>query len=779
MDPSEDPEGRIAELAEKLEAALRRIEALEARVPHPGPPPVQAAPPPPPAEPVKEILIPSFVIPPPLPEPKPAPRGLEDVESDLGAKVLPWVGALVLIIGLGFLVAMGIERGLFGPWTQLWGAVLLSTALMVFGYFKRNEREDFGQLLMGTGSCGYYLAIAGGNAFHKLYSDETVVAGFLLWSFVNLVYGTVSRSKAFVSIGFLGGLAASLMPTRQHLTTLHLVLHCSVVLPSLLAAARHRWLGLITIGGVVAGTTLLPAFLYPDHWAVSLVWCGCGLAFAGAAAVCYLGDTERNGKGWYAPSALLFLYGVSALAASFEAGSALLLLAYGTIALLFAYALKSRLPASELWPGAVAVILVLAPLGLPFAAQVSAFTGLSVACAAFSLWKWPKPALDFAWITLVLANLCFLVHQEPLPWGQDIAFLTGLLLAAAFATWSTNRKAELPEEYSLLGILLALPYLARIGWIAPGVGALTVSSVISVSILGAVFAAAIVAVSRSRWLSVLWLAAGVLVLDMVLFGLQRSTLAFELAVSLPMTAGFGLAAWYISLSLGRRTAESHRQEVIYGGGIVIGALFAQIVYEVLVIGLRAVPAHEGTLVAVAAASIGPSVYLLFRKWGGLAGVALTFAFGADAVAIANERSEQASVLGFLLVVTTFAGWAIACLEDMQKPVTLLTMLADWALVSLAAQASFHDPSVPAYWVISGSWVVYAIALLLIGVVSDRSLIRIGSFVVFGLTVAKILVNDLATAIDPLVRVAILITLGLAMLAGGYWYVRRRGSDKPG
>jgi uncharacterized membrane protein len=69
-----------------------------------------------------------------------------------------------------------------------------------------------------------------------------------------------------------------------------------------------------------------------------------------------------------------------------------------------------------------------------------------------------------------------------------------------------------------------------------------------------------------------------------------------------------------------------------------------------------------------------------------------------------------------------------------------------------------------------SWIAFAIILMGIGFIYRNRALRLWSFGAFGLTVAKVLLSDLAY-LDAGIRVVILLALGMAMIAGGYWYIR--------
>lgn len=158
-----------------IEARLDRIEASRSSTVTPPP------------------VLPSMISPPF------DPAKSEETEYFLGAKVLPRVGALVLVVMFVYFIGIAYDRGWIGPSTIFGSAVGLCAVLIGIGQWKRNDREEFGQILTGIGSAGLFVTFAGGNVFQHIYSGEILLKLFLGWSFFNLAYGFWQRSRAFVA----------------------------------------------------------------------------------------------------------------------------------------------------------------------------------------------------------------------------------------------------------------------------------------------------------------------------------------------------------------------------------------------------------------------------------------------------------------------------------------------------------------------------------------------------------------------------------------------------
>ena len=185
---------------------------------------------------VPEGPLPAFQFAPP------PPKMGEDAELKFGSVILPRVGAGMALLGIGYLVALSIQRGWITPTMQFAGAIVLCLLAIGIGLFKRQEKFDFGQLMIGLGSCGLYVTFAAGHVFQNLYSGETLIGAFVVLSFANLLYGALTPSKTFVSIGLLGGLVASMLPMDQGKDVVSLWLHAAILAPTAwIVGARKAW----------------------------------------------------------------------------------------------------------------------------------------------------------------------------------------------------------------------------------------------------------------------------------------------------------------------------------------------------------------------------------------------------------------------------------------------------------------------------------------------------------------------------------------------------------
>ncbi len=288
---------RTDEILERLRSMERRVDDLTLRLeklewatprqarpaPPIQPPPViesgpsyarQAAPPPPPPQvqtPAPQASPPSFQYQQPKPQPprESKPQGPKlDTEYLIGAKILPKVGAGLVVLGLTFLVVLAYSRGWITPEMMFGLELLLCGAFVVTGIAKRDMKEEYGQILTGIGSCGFYLVFLGGSQYYKLYPGEVLVGIFLVLSLANLGFSLWRSSRAFLTIGLIGGLvtAAVLPNLRADHSGLNAWLHFLILIPAALIVARNRWAPMAVVLWAAATLALVPILLNGFPW---------------------------------------------------------------------------------------------------------------------------------------------------------------------------------------------------------------------------------------------------------------------------------------------------------------------------------------------------------------------------------------------------------------------------------------------------------------------------------------------------------------------------------
>src|SRR5215203_4931119 len=90
-----------------------------------------------------------------------------------------WVaraGVVLLLVGVSFLLRMGLEQGWLTPAVRVAGGVGIGGALSAFGLLARTSRPAYSQLLVGGGVVAFYLSAFGAWSVWQLVPYEAAFA---------------------------------------------------------------------------------------------------------------------------------------------------------------------------------------------------------------------------------------------------------------------------------------------------------------------------------------------------------------------------------------------------------------------------------------------------------------------------------------------------------------------------------------------------------------------------------------------------------------------------
>lgn len=270
---------------EEYDALLARVAALEAKLAQREPPrapatltpypPAVWTPPPapqfpgqagaPPALPARAPPAPpsAWQLPAPAAPAPPAPaKERADVESLLGQRFAPRVGAVLVFLAAVFFLGVAIQRGWIGPRAQLAIAAGFGLALVAAGEWLARSR-GFGrypQILAGTGAAVLYLTAFVSYALEhfQVLTGFTLATGGALMALV--AAGTVALAlrhdaRAIAGMGYgLSFLTARLGFGALPVITLPYVAVLGVSLAVLVA--RKRWIAEGAVGSALTGAFL-------------------------------------------------------------------------------------------------------------------------------------------------------------------------------------------------------------------------------------------------------------------------------------------------------------------------------------------------------------------------------------------------------------------------------------------------------------------------------------------------------------------------------------------
>ncbi len=428
--------------------------------------------------------------PPPTPPPTPAKpvrdgANVDDIEYKIGMTGLLRGGAVIVILGMLYLVALGITRGWITPTLQFAGELMLCTAFIGVGQWKRKEREEFGQILTGIGSCGLYFSIAAAYVFKHLYQGETVVVLFTLLSLVNLGYSFWQSSRAFLVIGLVGGLIGSVLPMREDRASLTMILHLLVVIPTAAILIRNRWTAFVTLMWTLSALSLIPVFYCHDAWPIRL-----SAMYATTVIAIFAYARTFDAPKWDPDAALIPLAATAAalggLMLDYPAlrgvagstnpahGSYQVLILSAILGLMAFTFRASAKVAQSLALTAVGIAAVLGPIGLERTPEAFTYLTVSLGLSLVAVRLNSRPLLIYGWSVFGLGLMAYIAvwstDRFNLAWESQ--FLGFAIALAALHSWALTRLGQASETASIIGSVVSIPMLLRLGeiWIRPAWG---------------------------------------------------------------------------------------------------------------------------------------------------------------------------------------------------------------------------------------------------------------------------------------------------------------------
>ena len=125
-----------------------------------------------------------------------------------------WVaraGVVLLLVGVSFLLRMGVEQGWLTPAVRVAGGVAIGVALSAFGLLARTSRPAYSQLLVGGGVVAFYLSAFGAWSVWQLVPYVAAFAFCVLTTAFAFVAAVRLNAEWLALLSVVGGYATPFM----------------------------------------------------------------------------------------------------------------------------------------------------------------------------------------------------------------------------------------------------------------------------------------------------------------------------------------------------------------------------------------------------------------------------------------------------------------------------------------------------------------------------------------------------------------------------------------
>jgi hypothetical protein len=391
--------------------------------------------------------------------------------------------------------------------------------------------------------------------------------------------------------------------------------------------------------------------------------------------------------------------------------------------------------------------------------------------------------MTLSWLTVVGAMTAYAPMAEtgPLTLASDIFVLLGLIAVAAVATFATSRlEATWPNEALVTAAAcLVLPTFTRLAYVLFEPSGMAAGESLMIGWMSYSAMACVVAI-RLRWKSaavlssVVALLAGFAYLATALdnppsFGADVSLLAALLGCFSLSTFAMGKQGEF----------ASSMQDLVTGAALIALPVYSRLSW--LLLTNCGIPTSAALILGWVVLSIASSAICLRLKWSAptvLSWLCIALSAGTYGAYGLVDDTLKAPLDAFLLVgmlgAIVHASVATGNRSANKAWIYVVAVPLSWALFSrlVVVAMSLTPYQMHLDGALTLAWSLYGTLLMIGGFVYKAKAMRYWSFGVFANTLAKVVIVDMA-ALDPALRVGVLLVLGLAMLGIGYAYVKNQ------
>ena len=202
----------------------------------------------------------------PLGQPLQRTRSKADWEALIGGKLMNWIGAFALIIGVGFFLGYAFQHNWIRPWGRVSiGYAVGVTLLILAARFHKKGLATFSQGLLGAGISIMYLSA---YATFNRYGLVTQTTAFLIMSAITALTFIIGIKYSSLAVAFLGWMGGFLTPQLLSTGTANetgLFTYIALLDVGLIAVliVKDRW---VVLEPLTVGATYVYYLLWYSHF---------------------------------------------------------------------------------------------------------------------------------------------------------------------------------------------------------------------------------------------------------------------------------------------------------------------------------------------------------------------------------------------------------------------------------------------------------------------------------------------------------------------------------
>lgn len=639
------------------------------------------------------------------------PAAKNDLEFKLGGKFFTIVGAVAVLLGVGFFLQFAFEQNLISENARIALGVLAGLVMIGIGDYLRHKYENYGQILQGTGVGILYLSVFAAYAFYQMMGQPAAV----------VVMSAVSISGAFLAIRAnsqaLGGAAqfgAYITPFLLGMSgedPARLFIYIALVNVGVLLIAMWKYWRNLTLGSLVGSAVVYVAWhsQYYDgiNWTQPFIYLTLFyLTFLTVNIYRYFIERKKSDENDLAlvlfNPMFYFIAGYALMHPAHPDYVGLFAFALGALYVLLGFGIHQDNPDAKIFHFGVAGTMFFIGIPIQFSQQwiTIGWAAEALLFMYYGLYKNWKGLQTVAHVLFMIASVRLLVWDSTIPTtgmqavfnGRTLSFIfvAGILAAAAY--WNYRQVNKVPAGQIVekgFEVLTMQAHIALVVW----------------------FGLEIFQFGNSYWIGIAWSA---LAMAAVYIGFAAKN--FELRV------------------LGYATTILAAVRVVGFDSEIVSLESFQPVMNMRVVSF------------IGSAVILSGVLYLVRQYRD----------------VMEQQEKEVIPKGLFMIINLLLLWILS-----------LEVISYFDKQIYSAKIANQPTRSLLSWqraALSMAWSLYAAALLVLGIAKKSAAARLVSIGLFAIVIFKVFLYDTAN-LSSFYRFVSFLSLGVILLAAGYLYNR--------
>ena len=166
---------------------------------------------------------------------------VEDPESFIGTKVISIVGISLMMLGIGYGAKYAIENNLISPTIWIIAVYILGTALLLTALKLKSKYENFSAVLLSGAMAIYYFTTYFAFAQYDLIAREVAFGMMLVFTVFTVIAALRYDNQIIAHIGFVGAYAVPFLVRGNNENVVALFSFMAIVNVGILAVAIKKY----------------------------------------------------------------------------------------------------------------------------------------------------------------------------------------------------------------------------------------------------------------------------------------------------------------------------------------------------------------------------------------------------------------------------------------------------------------------------------------------------------------------------------------------------------